>query len=69
MYVFPPNAPSASNMKKYLGDTLGTFVDEFIFHYVNTVAPLKYEIENPTPEGEGNSLAETTVSLAMHMLC
>ena len=55
-HVFPPNhnASSASNRKHYLHDTLGTFVDEFIFHYADTLASLRQEIDNPTLE-EGNT--------------
>ena len=56
-HVFPPNhdALSASNRKQYFHDTVGTFVDEFIFHYVDTVKSLSQEMQNPTLEREDNS--------------
>ena len=56
-HVFPPNhdASSTSNRKQYLNDTVGTFVDEFILHYVDTVTTLRQAMQTPTPAMEGHS--------------
>ena len=56
-HVFPPNhsESSVSNRKQYLYDTLGTFVDDFIFHYVDTVTSLRQEMGHPTLEAEGST--------------
>lgn len=67
-HPFPLNhtASSTSNRKQYLYDTLGTFVDEFILYYMETVVSLRKEMQD---NAQGTADRSTSAEEGMNALC